>query len=181
MKIFFACMATFSTTGASAIGYAYLAEIPSQNLRAQAASNGLAITNLISIMFSFTAPIMIKGDGKNFKGWSVKTGFLYVHSINQLDLGTVLISCARVTSFAATGIPSCVLGYFIVPETTRRTPAEIDERKPMLSNDQPIAADEPFDGLIVFEKRISLRKFKGYKTDVELNFENLQAQRMAGA
>jgi SP family general alpha glucoside:H+ symporter-like MFS transporter len=93
----------------------------------------------------------------------------------------VLISCARVKSFAATGIPSCVLGYFIVPETTRRTPAEIDERKLALPTDHSIEADEPFDNLIVFEKKISLRKFKGYKTDVELNFENLQAQRMAGA
>lgn len=74
-QIFFACIATFSTTGASAIGYAYLAEIPQQTLRAKAAGWGLAITNLFAIMFSFVAPIMLKGSG-NFAGWNVKTGFL---------------------------------------------------------------------------------------------------------
>lgn len=35
-----------ATTGASAIGYAYLAEIPQQQLRARTAGWGLAISNL---------------------------------------------------------------------------------------------------------------------------------------
>lgn len=39
-----------------------------------------------------------------------------------------------------------VTGWFIIPETARRTPAEIDE---------------------MFEKRIPLRKFKGHVTDVQ--------------
>lgn len=50
LLVFFACLATFSTTSASAIGYAYLAEIPKQDLRAKSAGWGLAISNLFSTM-----------------------------------------------------------------------------------------------------------------------------------
>lgn len=72
MQIFFACLATFSTTGASAIGYAYAAEIPTQRLRARTAAWSLAMSNLVGIMFSFCTPLMINGTSK----WGVKTGFL---------------------------------------------------------------------------------------------------------
>lgn len=70
--MFFACLATFSTTGASAIGYAYAAEIPQQRLRARTAGWSLAVSNAIAIMFSFCTPLMINGSTK----WGVKTGFL---------------------------------------------------------------------------------------------------------
>lgn len=50
LLVFFACLATFSTTSASAIGYAYLAEIPKQDIRAKSSGWGLAISNLFSIM-----------------------------------------------------------------------------------------------------------------------------------
>ena len=72
LQIFFACLATFSTTGASAIGYAYAAEVPQQRLRAQTAGWALAFSNLIAILFSFCTPLMINGAAK----WGVKTGFL---------------------------------------------------------------------------------------------------------
>lgn len=72
-QIFFACLATFSTTGASAIGYAYAAEIPQQRLRAQTAGWSLALSNLVAIMFSFCTPLMINGSNSR---WGVKTGFL---------------------------------------------------------------------------------------------------------
>jgi hypothetical protein len=72
VKIFFACLATFSTTGASAIGYAYAAEIPQQRLRAQTAGWALALSNGVAIMFSFTTPDMING---TVTQWGVKTGF----------------------------------------------------------------------------------------------------------
>ncbi|KAF9889038.1 hypothetical protein FE257_008015 [Aspergillus nanangensis] len=101
LLIFFACLATFSTTGASAIGYAYAAEIPQQRLRAQTAGWSLASSNLIAIMFSFCTPLMINGSAQ----WGVKTGFF----------------------FAAAGTVSTVIAWFILPEVTRRTPGEIDE------------------------------------------------------
>ncbi|RAH70519.1 general substrate transporter [Aspergillus aculeatinus CBS 121060] len=123
LLIFFACLATFSTTGASAIGYAYAAEIPSQRLRAQTAAWSLALSNLIAIMFSFCTPLMINGVSTH---WGPKTGFF----------------------FAGTGAVAVVVAWFILPEVTRRTPAEIDE---------------------LFEKRVNLRKFDAYLTDVQIN------------
>lgn len=71
-QIFFACLATFSTTGASAIGYAYAAEVPQQLLRARTAGWSLALSNGIATMFSFCTPLMINGTAK----WGVRTGFL---------------------------------------------------------------------------------------------------------
>lgn len=144
LLVFFACLATFCTTSSSAIGYAYLAEIPKQDFRAKSAGWGLAIPNIFSIMvcymnplesrwssadrqFSFVTPIMLKGNrstGGTFDGWGVKTALFF--------------GCLG-------GIVS-IIGWFIVPETARRTPAEIDE---------------------MFEKRVNLRKFKGYVTDVQ--------------
>ncbi|KAF7595497.1 hypothetical protein BBP40_005833 [Aspergillus hancockii] len=123
LLIFFACLATFTTTGASAIGYAYAAEIPQQRLRAQTAGWSLALSNMVAIMFSFCTPLMInQGPAK----WGVKTGFF----------------------FAGTGAVAVVIAWFILPEVTRRTPAEIDE---------------------MFEKRVNLRKFRQYVTEVQLH------------
>ncbi|KAH6967855.1 general substrate transporter [Ilyonectria sp. MPI-CAGE-AT-0026] len=121
LLIFFACLATFSTTGASAIGYAYTAELPQQRLRAQTAGWCLAVSNMIAIMFSFCTPIMINGPSK----WGVKTGFF----------------------FAGTGLVAVVVAWFILPEVARRTPGEIDE---------------------MFEKKVNLRHFKNYVTEVQM-------------
>ncbi|KAH8585911.1 general substrate transporter [Bisporella sp. PMI_857] len=102
LVVFFACLATFSTTGASAIGYAYAAEVPQQRLRARTAGWALASSNLIAIMFSFCTPLMINGDTTR---WGVRTGFF----------------------FAASGSIAVVISWFILPELARRTPGEIDE------------------------------------------------------
>lgn len=53
-------------------------------------------------------------------------------------------------SFAGTGAISVVIAWFILPEVTRRTPAEIDE---------------------LFEKRINLRQFDKHVTEVQLQAE----------
>ncbi|EMT68785.1 General alpha-glucoside permease [Fusarium odoratissimum] len=127
LLIFFACLATFSTTGASAIGYAYAAEIPQQRLRAQTAGWSLAVSNCIAIIFSFCTPLMINGSVK----WGVKTGFF----------------------FAGTGTVAVAIAWFILPEVARRTPAEIDE---------------------MFEKKINLRKFDKYVTEVQVHAHELQ-------
>ncbi|KAJ5560572.1 hypothetical protein N7513_002971 [Penicillium frequentans] len=123
LLIFFACMATFSTTGASAIGYAYAAEVPQQRLRAQTAGWALALSNGVAIMFSFCTPLMINNG--TVSHWGVKTGFF----------------------FAGTGSVAVVIAWFILPEVTRRTPAEIDE---------------------LFETKVNLRKFKGHVTEVQM-------------
>jgi SP family general alpha glucoside:H+ symporter-like MFS transporter len=98
-------LATFSTTGASAIGYAYAAEIPTQRLRARTAAWSLASSNLIAIMFSFCTPLMINGAASGGPKWGVKTGLF----------------------FAGTGTVAVIIAWFILPEVARRTPGEIDE------------------------------------------------------
>ncbi|KAE8372412.1 general substrate transporter [Aspergillus bertholletiae] len=123
LLVFFACLATFTTTGASSIGYAYAAEIPQQRLRAQTAGWSLALSNLVALMFSFCTPLMINGP---LTQWGVKTGFF----------------------FAGTGSVAVIIAWFILPEVTRRTPAEIDE---------------------MFEKKVNLRKFKNHVTEVQTN------------
>ncbi|KAH8666520.1 general substrate transporter [Xylariales sp. PMI_506] len=122
LLVFFACLATFSTTGASAIGYAYATEIPQQRLRARTAGWALALSNGIATMFSYATPDMING---TITKWGVKTAFF----------------------FACSGSIVVVIAWFMLPEVARRTPAEIDE---------------------LFEKRVSLRKFDTYVTDVQV-------------
>ncbi|KIH95184.1 hypothetical protein SPBR_03440 [Sporothrix brasiliensis 5110] len=134
LLIFFACLATFSTTGASAIGYAYATEVPQQRLRARTSAWALAFSNMISIMFSFCTPLMINGTAS----WGVKTGFF----------------------FAGTGAVATVIAWFILPEVARRTPAEIDE---------------------MFNKRVPLRKFKGYLTDVQMRADQIHDKQDAVA
>ncbi|KAJ5946930.1 hypothetical protein N7454_003769 [Penicillium verhagenii] len=128
LLIFFACLATFSTTGASAIGYAYAAEVPQQRLRAQTAGWALALSNGVAIMFSFCTPLMINNGTTS--SWGVKTGFF----------------------FAGTGSVAVLIAWFILPEVTRRTPAEIDE---------------------LFESKVNLRKFKGYVTQVQMRADEI--------
>ncbi|KAJ5950918.1 uncharacterized protein N7479_009331 [Penicillium vulpinum] len=123
LLIFFACLATFTTSGASAIGYAYATEIPQQRLRARTAGWALASSNMVAIMFSFCTPLMINNAPTST--WGVKTGFF----------------------FAGTGAVAVMIAWFILPEVTRRTPAEIDE---------------------MFDKKVNLRKFKGYVTEVQM-------------
>ncbi|CAK7233720.1 hypothetical protein SCUCBS95973_008691 [Sporothrix curviconia] len=103
LLIFFACLATFSTTGASAIGYAYASEIPQQRLRARTAA------------------------------WSL---------------------------FAGTGTVATIIAWFILPEVARRTPAEIDE---------------------MFNKRVPLRKFKNYVTEVQMRADQIHDKQDAVA
>jgi len=52
------------------------------------------------------------------------------------------------TSFAGFGAVAVVSAWFLLPEVACRTPAEIDE---------------------LFEKKVNLRHFKGYVTDVQMN------------
>ena len=74
---------------------------------------------------------MLKGPNNN-GGWKVKTAFF----------------------FAGTGFIAVFIGWFLLPEVARRSPAEIDE---------------------MFAKKVPSRKFKGYVTEVEKNFDAKEA------
>jgi len=119
--VFAGVLANFCNTFQSSTSYAYLTECPEQRFRARATGWGLAFCNLWAILFSFTVPLMLKK-------WVVKSAFLFV----------------------GLGIPGTVLAFFIMPETMRRSPAEIHE---------------------MFVDGVPLRKWRGYKTSVERELE----------
>ena len=81
-------------------------------------------TSRLTRQFSFITPIFIKGS----VGWGVKTGLFFG------CIGSVVVA----------------IGWFIIPETARRTPAEIDE---------------------MFEKGVPPRKFRKYVTDVQRDLQ----------
>ncbi|KAM0754628.1 general substrate transporter [Meredithblackwellia eburnea MCA 4105] len=128
LLIFLACSAIFFNTAAGAIGYCYLAEVPTQKWRARTAGFGAAMAASLGVCFSFSVPIMLKGAPH----WGVRTGFF----------------------FGATGIPATILAFFILPETARRSTAELDE---------------------MFLKKVPPRRFSSYKTDVEKSWAEQQA------
>lgn len=119
--VFAGVSANFFNTIQSSTSYAYLTEMPEERFRARATGWGLAYCNLYAVMFSFTVPLMLDV-------WEVKAAFLFV----------------------ALGIPGTVLAYFIMPESSYRSSAEVHE---------------------MFVDHVPLRKWKGYKTSVERNLE----------
>lgn len=70
-------------------------------------------------------------------------------------------------SFAGTGLVAVVVAWFILPEVARRTPGEIDEMSVtsciflMHNKANHNASDR-------FEKKVNLRHFKGYVTEVQM-------------
>ncbi|KAF9876670.1 hypothetical protein CkaCkLH20_06078 [Colletotrichum karsti] len=125
--VFWACISNFGVIGGAGIAYSYIAEIPTQRLRARTASISLMGSFVLGITFNYTVPLMLKV-------WSVRTGYF----------------------FGATGVISCVVGYFVLPEITCRTPAEIDE---------------------MFEDKIAPRKFRKHVTQVQLFLEETENKR----
>jgi MFS transporter, SP family, general alpha glucoside:H+ symporter len=76
-----------------------------------------------------------------------------------------MVQCiADPPSFGATGAISCVIGYFVLPEVTCRTPAELDE---------------------MFENKIAPRNFRKHITQVQMfleekeNMERIPAEEKA--
>lgn len=134
LLIFFAAIVMSLNTGAGALGYAILAEVPTQRWRARTAGFGAAMAASLGACFGTSVPYMLKKQGHTGAGWGVKTGFF----------------------FGCTGIIGSIIAFFIIPETSRRSPAEMDE---------------------LFNKRVPLRKFKGYVTDVQRNLQAHEGQR----
>lgn len=104
-----------------AAGYTILAEVSTSRLRIKTIAIGLALQNALYTMWSFVLP--------------------YLFNPNEANLG------AKV-SFIFGGLCVICLVYlwFVQPETTGRTYAELDE---------------------MFMRKVPARKFKTYKTDAE--------------
>ncbi|ORY21515.1 general substrate transporter [Naematelia encephala] len=105
------------------LGYAYTAESSRLQLRAKTEACATAGTSMVGLLFNYTVPYMLNADEAN---WGLKTGFF----------------------FGGTGLAATIIAYFTIPETSRRTYAELDE---------------------LFENRVSARKFKSYKTQVQMD------------
>ncbi|WOO86296.1 Hexose transporter 2 [Vanrija pseudolonga] len=89
-------------------------------------------------------------------GWGLAYCNLYAILINFTV--PLMIQAWKVKSaffFVCLGIPGTVVAYFIMPESMGRSPAEIQE---------------------MFVDRVPLRKWKGYKTDVEKDLEARMGQ-----
>ncbi|KAI1840301.1 hypothetical protein JX265_013765 [Neoarthrinium moseri] len=118
LLVFFGCLPNFGCIGGAGIAYTYVAKIPTQRLRARTGSVALMGSFLLGIMFNYTVPFMLQV-------WNVGAGFFF---------GTV-------------GILSCAVGWYILPEMARRTPAEIDE---------------------MFQDKIKPRAFRNHVTQVQI-------------
>ena len=116
--VFFACLSNFGVIGGAGVAYSYVAEIPNQRLRQRTASIALMGSFCLGLTFNYTVPLMLKV-------WAVKAGYF----------------------FAITGTISCVIGFFVLPEITMRTPAEIDE---------------------MFADKVAPRKFRKHVTRVQM-------------
>lgn len=119
--VFGGVMASFFNTFQSSTSYAYLTEMPEQRFKARACGWGLAYCNLYAVLINFTLPLMLQV-------WKVRAAWFFV----------------------CLGVPGTVLAYFIMPESMRRSPAEIQE---------------------MFVDGVPLRKWRGYKTAVERDME----------
>ncbi|KAH8081882.1 putative hexose transporter [Filobasidium floriforme] len=100
--IFLACMWFFAMSFNSAAAYTMLAEVPSAELRSRTAAFGSMTASLIGLVFTVVTPYMINPNQAN---WGLKTCYF----------------------FFGLSAPMVIGGWFIIPETARLSPAELDE------------------------------------------------------
>ncbi|ORY25553.1 general substrate transporter [Naematelia encephala] len=97
-----ACLWSYANAGLGALGWTFVGEVASQKLRARTAGISAAIGVIFGITFITSVPIMIDPSGANM-------GF---------NACWVFFGC---------GVVSTALAWLYVPETARRSPAELDE------------------------------------------------------
>ncbi|KAH6672695.1 general substrate transporter [Plectosphaerella plurivora] len=100
--IFDACVWSFFNVALGSLGWAFVGEVASQNLRVRTAGIAAGTSVIFGLTFNTSIPIMLDVNGVN---WSYSTAFL----------------------FLGTGLVTCVLVWFFVPEPSQRNPAEMDE------------------------------------------------------
>ncbi|GFZ46073.1 hypothetical protein JCM24511_04319 [Saitozyma sp. JCM 24511] len=128
LVVFFALVWRMSSTATGNLGWSYVAETGSSRLRAKTAGFSAAGGVCVGVLFSTTVPYMLNA---NYANWGLKTCFF----------------------FAGISFPLCVASFFVMPDTSKRTPAELDE---------------------MFEKKIRPWRFRAYVTDAQ---RALQAER----
>ncbi|TVY62677.1 MFS transporter fmqE [Fusarium oxysporum f. sp. cubense] len=105
-------------TMTGATGWGFIGEISSQRLRPYTSGAAAALNCLVNIGMNQLVPHMVNASEWN---WGLKSGFFY----------------------AGVGLPSAIGCWFLIPETARRSAAELDE---------------------LFERKVSPRRFHKTKT-----------------
>ncbi|WVQ99092.1 hypothetical protein IAU59_006224 [Kwoniella sp. CBS 9459] len=100
--IFLACLWTFCNQMNYTCSWGMMAEVPSARLRAKTAGFAAACSSVSGIIMVVIVPYMINVNNAN---WGLKTCFF----------------------FCGVGAPFVIGGWLIIPETARRSPAELDE------------------------------------------------------
>ena len=110
---------------AAAIGYGFLGEIPSQRLRVHTAGFAASAASFMGVFNNIVVPYMISATSWN---WGLKSMWFYF----------------------GTGASFAIGSWFILPEPSGRTAAELDE---------------------MFESKIKPWQFRKYKTATQLALE----------
>ncbi|WVQ82451.1 hypothetical protein IAT38_004580 [Cryptococcus sp. DSM 104549] len=121
LVLFFALVWRMSSTCLGTLGWSYVAETGSSRLRAITAGVSAAGGVCIGVIFSTSVPYMLNA---NYANWGLKTCFF----------------------FAGVSAPMCIAAFFIMPDTSKRTPAELDE---------------------MFERKVKPWRFRSYVSDAQ--------------
>ncbi|SCO76681.1 probable maltose permease (MalP) [Fusarium oxysporum] len=100
--VLFACFWNIGISANGAAGWGYTGEISSQRLRPYTSGFAAAANSISGLIMSVLTPYMVNA---NKWDWKLKTGFFY----------------------AGVGLPWVIGTWLLVPETARRSPAELDE------------------------------------------------------
>ncbi|KAH6950307.1 hexose transporter [Ilyonectria sp. MPI-CAGE-AT-0026] len=100
--VLFACLWNVGMTGNGAAGWGFIGEISSQRLRPYTAGFAAASTCVIGVVMNNLVPYMVNANEWN---WGFKTGWFY----------------------AGVGLPFTVGMWILIPDTSGRSAAELDE------------------------------------------------------
>jgi MFS family permease len=102
LLVFFSCVYMIGLQCSGSTGWGYVGEISSQRLRAHTAGFAAALSCVMGVVMNVLVPYMLSADAWN---WGLKTAFFYL----------------------GIGAPFAIASWFIIPETTGKTSAELDE------------------------------------------------------
>ncbi|KAM0323486.1 hypothetical protein ACHAQA_008766 [Verticillium albo-atrum] len=100
--VLFVCLWNVGMISNGAVGWSFIAETSSLRLRTHTAGFGAACTCVIGVVMNVLTPYMVNANKWN---WGFKTGWFY----------------------AGVGLPFVIGAWLLLPETSGRSPAEVDE------------------------------------------------------
>lgn len=120
------------------LGWAFVGEVASQSLRVRTAGVAAGASVIFGLTFNTTVPLM-----RTYLLFKSPRRLAYIVVV---DVNGVNWSYSTAFLFLGTGVFTCVLVYFYVPEPSQRNPAEMDE---------------------MYEKGVPARRMRKFVTDVQ--------------